>query len=185
MGDLKPLTEVELRVAMMVLNEYSNHTIARILGIHEVTVSRCLSSIYAKLGVESRIGIVKWVMQAEIDRLSRELARVSGCENTQKDEDVDEDYCFERLKCANQKKEEGFESLTTKERYIFILHRDKDVAGMKIKALALMVGIGESVLKKHLQSIYRKMNLPSRAALSAMSARMDLSNEVKHEGGAG
>lgn len=64
--------------------------------------------------------------------------------------------------------------LTQREWNIFMLLGDREMAQLTNHALANQLGIAENTLKKHLQNIYRKLQVSNRASASILSARVQL-----------
>ncbi|MEZ4861083.1 MAG: winged helix-turn-helix domain-containing protein [Caldilineaceae bacterium] len=71
---------------------------------------------------------------------------------------------------------EPWSTLTRREWQIFLLLGDEEATGLTNRALAQKLEMAEGTLKKHLQSIYRKLEVANRsaAALLAMRVRVEL-----------
>jgi len=72
--------------------------------------------------------------------------------------------------------DEPWSTLTRREWQIFLLLGDEEATRLTNGALAQQLRMAEGTLKKHLQNIYRKLDVENRsaAALLAMRVRVDL-----------
>ncbi|MEM7131994.1 MAG: winged helix-turn-helix domain-containing protein [Chloroflexota bacterium] len=69
---------------------------------------------------------------------------------------------------------EQWSALTQREWSIFMLLGQEDAAQLTNRGLAHQLIMAENTLKKHLQNIYRKLNVSNRAATAILSARVQL-----------
>lgn len=61
-----PLTEREKEIAKLVWEDLSNREIGKQLSIAESTVENHLSNIYEKLGVGSRVSLVRKLLEMKV-----------------------------------------------------------------------------------------------------------------------
>lgn len=69
---------------------------------------------------------------------------------------------------------EQWAMLTQREWDIFMLLGQEEAAHLTNRALAHQLVMAENTLKKHLQNLYRKLNVGNRSAASILSARVQL-----------
>ena len=69
---------------------------------------------------------------------------------------------------------DNWSTLTQREWELFMQLGQEDTAQLTNRALARRLGMAENTLKKHLQNLYRKLNVNNRAAAAILSARVQL-----------
>ncbi len=69
---------------------------------------------------------------------------------------------------------ESWSALTQREWELFMLLGQEDAAQLTNRALAQQLVMAENTLKKHLQNLYRKLQVSNRAAAAILSARVQL-----------
>jgi DNA-binding NarL/FixJ family response regulator len=66
----------------------------------------------------------------------------------------------------------GWELLTPQQEKIALMHADPKLAGLTERGLGLRLNISAATVKKHLQHIYRTLNIDSRYSLVAIATRI-------------
>jgi DNA-binding CsgD family transcriptional regulator/DNA-binding winged helix-turn-helix (wHTH) protein/ketosteroid isomerase-like protein len=69
---------------------------------------------------------------------------------------------------------DNWSALTQREWELFMQLGQEDTVQLTNRALARRLGIAENTLKKHLQNLYRKLDVSNRAAAAILSARVQL-----------
>ena len=149
--DFSVLNSREVKVSHLLLQHFTNEEIAKTIHYSPSTVKVVVRSIRSKLGVDSR---------RDIARLASHFPRAS--DPPSKPDPHNEDQNLADL----------WTSLSPKEQQVARAISLASYATETEARIAELLGIAPSTLKKHLQHIYRKLNVQNRTGAALIAVKM-------------